>query len=134
MSATQHGEIFWVLYLVGKEKADSFYTLLAKVDVITKEQVVCFGRMSTKLEELQKIAVLAINIANNLNLQETVSDSLRELQKIRPLGPSGWVYKLSWGPKVLGARAGKQKSLQPSCIDNESLFLAIVLKPPACLF
>jgi len=83
MSATQHGEIFWVLYLVGKEKADSFYTLLAKVDVITKEQVVCFGRISTKLEELQKIAVLAINIANNLNLQETVSDSLRELQKIR---------------------------------------------------
>ena len=52
MSATQHGEIFWVLYLVGKEKADSFYTLLAKVDVITKEQVVCFGRISTKFEEL----------------------------------------------------------------------------------
>jgi hypothetical protein len=69
----QDEEIFWILYLVGKKKADSFQRLLASVDIVTEEQVVCFRRKSAILEQPQQVVILAMNITANLNLQKVVS-------------------------------------------------------------
>jgi hypothetical protein len=80
--ATQDEEIFWVLYPVGKKKADSFQRLFASVNVVTQEQVVCFGRISAIIEESQNIIVLAMNITTNLNLQEDISKQSSELHTI----------------------------------------------------
>ncbi len=73
MVASQDEEIFWVFYLVGQKEADSFQRLLASIDIVTKEQVVCFGRKSAILEQSQQIVILAMNIATNLNLRKFVS-------------------------------------------------------------
>lgn len=80
MPPTQYEEIFWILYFVGKKKADRFQRLPAPVDVVTQEQVVCFGRISATLEDSQKFEVLAIDIAANLNLQEAINEGSKKLQ------------------------------------------------------
>ena len=67
MVATQDEEIFWILYFVGKKKADSFQRLLAPIDIVTEEQVVCFGRKSAILEQSQQVIILAMNITANLD-------------------------------------------------------------------
>jgi hypothetical protein len=40
--------------------------LLASVDVISKEEVVCLGRKAAVLEEAEEIIVLAVNITADL--------------------------------------------------------------------
>lgn len=64
--ATQNEEVFGVLDLVGKQKADSLERLLASVNVITQEEVVGFGREATVFKEPQQIIILAVNVAANL--------------------------------------------------------------------
>jgi hypothetical protein len=49
--AAQDEEVFGVLDLVCQEKADCLEGLLATVDVVTEEEVVCLRRESTVLEE-----------------------------------------------------------------------------------
>lgn len=65
--AAQDEEVFGVLDLVCQQKADSLEGLLATVDVVTEEEVVCLGWESTVLEEAEKIVVLAVNVTANLN-------------------------------------------------------------------
>jgi len=45
--ASQEEKVLWVLDLVAEEQSDCLDRLLATVDVVTKEQVVCFGRETT---------------------------------------------------------------------------------------
>lgn len=60
-------EIFGVLDLVREQEADRFERLLATVDIVSQEQVVGLRRETTILEEAQKIVVLPVNIAANLD-------------------------------------------------------------------
>ena len=63
MVTSKDEEIFWVLDLVGKKKADCLQRLLPSVDVISKEQVVGFWWETTVFEEPKKVIVLAMDIA-----------------------------------------------------------------------
>jgi len=64
--AAENEEVLGVLDLVGQEKADGLEGLLATVDVVTEEKVVCLGRESTVLEETEKVVVLAVNVTADL--------------------------------------------------------------------
>lgn len=68
MVTTQDEEILWILYFVGKKKADSFQGLFASIDIVAQEQVVCFRRKSTILEQPQQVVILAMNITADLDL------------------------------------------------------------------
>lgn len=77
--ATQNEEVFGVLDLVGKQKADSLERLLASVNVITQEEVVGFGREATVLKEPQQIIILAVDVAADLDGSlELEQDGLRD--------------------------------------------------------
>jgi hypothetical protein len=65
--AAEDEKVLWVLDLVGEEKADGLKRLLATVDVVTKEEVVGFGREPAIFEEPEKIIVLSVDIAANLD-------------------------------------------------------------------
>lgn len=67
MVATENEEVFGVLDFVCEEQADGFQRLLASIDVITKEEVVCLWRESTILEQTQQIIVLAVNVTADLD-------------------------------------------------------------------
>ena len=67
--AAQDEEVFGVLDLVCQEKADGLEGLLATVDVVTKEEVVCLRGESTVLEETEKIVVLAVNVTADLEFK-----------------------------------------------------------------
>lgn len=53
MVATQNEEVLGVLDLVGQEKADGLERLLATVDVVTKEQVVCLWGETAVFEQAE---------------------------------------------------------------------------------
>lgn len=59
-------EVLRVLDLVGQKQADSLEGLLAAVDVVTEEKVVCLGWEATILEQAKEIVVLAVNISTDL--------------------------------------------------------------------
>ena len=65
--ASQDKEIFRVLDLVGKEQADSFERLLASIDIVPQEQIICLRRESTILEQTEEIVILAVNITADLS-------------------------------------------------------------------
>lgn len=64
--AAKNEEVFGVLDLVCEEQADGLEGLLAAVDIVTEEKVVCFGREATVLEQAQEIVVLSMYITANL--------------------------------------------------------------------
>lgn len=66
MIPTEDEEVFWVLDLVREEQANGFKGLLASVDVVPKEEVVCFGWKSSVFKQAEKIVILAMNITTNL--------------------------------------------------------------------
>lgn len=66
MIPTEDEEVFWVLDLVREEQANGFKGLLASVDVVPKEEVVCFGWESSVFKQAEKIVILAMNITTNL--------------------------------------------------------------------
>jgi hypothetical protein len=49
--AAQHEEVLRVLDFVREQKADGLERLLAAVDVVAEEEVVCFGRESAVFKE-----------------------------------------------------------------------------------
>lgn len=49
--ASQDEEVFGVFDLVGEEEADCLKGLFSPVDVVTKEEVVCFWREAAILEQ-----------------------------------------------------------------------------------
>lgn len=63
---TQDEEILWILDLVREKQANCFKRLFASVDVVPKEQVVCFGWESSVLKEAEKVVILAMNITTDL--------------------------------------------------------------------
>lgn len=71
--ASQDEEVLRVLDLVREEEADSLQRLLAAVDVVSKEQVIRLGREATILKEPQKVIVLSMDVAANLNRSQGVS-------------------------------------------------------------
>lgn len=74
MVTAQNEEVLWVLDLVCQKKADGLEGLLATIDVITEEEVVCFRRETTVLEQAQKVVVLSVDVTTDL--QAFVSLSL----------------------------------------------------------
>ena len=62
MVATEQEKVLWVLDFVAQEKTYRFDRLLAAVDIVTKEQIVGFGRESAILEDPQQIIVLTMHI------------------------------------------------------------------------
>lgn len=64
--ATQNEEVLGVLDLVGQEKADGLERLLATVDVVTKEQVVCLWGKAAVFEQAEEVIVLTVDVAADL--------------------------------------------------------------------
>ena len=62
MVATEQEKVLWVLDFVAQEETNRFDRLLAAVDIVTKEQIVGFGRESAILEDPQQIIVLTMHI------------------------------------------------------------------------
>jgi hypothetical protein len=65
--AAEDEEVLGVLDLVCQQKADGLEGLLAAVDVVTEEEVVCLRWEAAVLEQAQKIVVLAVNVTANLH-------------------------------------------------------------------
>jgi hypothetical protein len=65
--AAENEEILRVLDLVCEKQANGFQGLLATVDIVTEEEVVCFRWEAAVLEQAQKIVVLPMYITANLN-------------------------------------------------------------------
>ena len=64
--AAQQKEILRILDLVGEQQADSFKTLLAAIDVVAEEEIVGLRGESAVLEQTEKIVILTVNVAANL--------------------------------------------------------------------
>ena len=47
------------------EESDSLDRVVATIDVVTHEEVVCVGRLSTNFEKLAQIVELSVDIATN---------------------------------------------------------------------
>ena len=60
---SQDEKVLRILNLVGQEQADGFKRLLASVDVVPKEEVVCFRGETTVFEEAEKVVVLAMYVS-----------------------------------------------------------------------
>lgn len=66
MVSTENEEVFRVLDLVGQQKADGLKRLLASINIVTKEQIVCFGWEAAIFKETEEIVVLAVNVTADL--------------------------------------------------------------------
>ena len=76
MISSQDEEVFWILDLVGQEQADSLQRLLATIDVVSEEEVVCFWWEATVLEQSKQIIVLPVNVATNLEVVSVLAHPL----------------------------------------------------------
>lgn len=63
---TQDEEILWILDLVCEKQANSFKRLFASINVVSKEEVICFGWKSSVFKEAEKVVILAMNIPTDL--------------------------------------------------------------------
>lgn len=59
-------EVFRILNLVGEEEADGLQRLLASINVISKEEIICLWREAAVLEQTEKIIVLAVDVTTDL--------------------------------------------------------------------
>jgi hypothetical protein len=66
MIATENEEVLRILDLVGKQQADCLKRLLPSVNIVAKKQIVGFWWEAAILEETQKVIVLAVDVAANL--------------------------------------------------------------------
>lgn len=67
MVTPEDEEVLGILDLVGEKEADGFERLLASVDVIAEEEIVCFGREATVLEQTEQVVVLTVDVAADLD-------------------------------------------------------------------
>lgn len=67
---TQDEEILWILDLVCEKQANSFKRLFASINVVSKEEVICFGWKSSVFKEAEKVVILAMNIPTDLQRVE----------------------------------------------------------------
>lgn len=66
MVTTEDEEVFGILDLVCKQKADGLQRLLASVNIVTEEEVVCLWWKAAVLKKAQKVVVLAVDITTDL--------------------------------------------------------------------
>lgn len=78
---TQDEEVLWILDLVREKQANGFKRLFASVDVVPKEEVICFRWESPIFKEAEKVVILAMDITTDLQqAKQSVSNDL-ECQK-----------------------------------------------------
>ncbi len=64
--AAENEEVLWILDLVREKQADGFERLLAAVDIVAEEEVVCLWWEAAIFKQAQKIVVLAVDVAADL--------------------------------------------------------------------
>ena len=67
MIASQKKEVLREFDFVSQQKAYSFQRLLASVNVITEEKIICIRWESTEFEDSQEIGELPVDITTDLN-------------------------------------------------------------------
>lgn len=63
MVAAEDGDSFTIADLEGHQQRHCLHRVVAAIDVVTHEQVICVGRPSTYSEQLHKIVKLSVDIA-----------------------------------------------------------------------
>lgn len=66
MVPTQDEEVLWILDLVREKQANGLKRLFTSIDVVPKEEIVCFGWESSVFEEAEKVVILAMDITADL--------------------------------------------------------------------
>lgn len=66
MIAAEDEEIFRVFDLVCKEQADCLQRLLASIDIVAQEEVVCFRGEAAVLEQTEEVVILPVYITTDL--------------------------------------------------------------------
>ena len=69
--ATEDEEVFRVFDLVCEQQTDGLERLLASINVITKEEVVCLRREPAIFEQTKEVIVLAVNVTTDLRGHES---------------------------------------------------------------
>lgn len=79
MIATQDEKVLWVFDLVGEQQADGLQRLLASVNIVPKEEIVCLWWEATILEQTEKVVILTMDVTtylrSNQNQPVRVSNS-----------------------------------------------------------
>jgi hypothetical protein len=73
--AAQDKEVLGVFDLVGQEQADGLQGLLASVDVIAQEEVVCLRREATVFEQTEEVIVLTVDVTTDLSTRHVSLDA-----------------------------------------------------------
>jgi len=87
--AAEDEEVLGVLDLVCEKQADGLERLLASVDVVAKESVVCLRRKSAIFKETEEIVVLAMNITADLRARDSSQHII--LQRIKEQSGTRWL-------------------------------------------
>ncbi len=66
MVPTQDEEILWILDLVREKQANGLKRLFTSIDVVPKEEIICFGWESSVFKEAEKVVILAMDITADL--------------------------------------------------------------------
>lgn len=66
MVTAEDEEVFRIFNLICQEQADGLKGLLASVDVISEEEIVCFRWEASILKQAEKIVILAVDITTYL--------------------------------------------------------------------
>ena len=61
--AAEQEEVLWVLDLVAEEEANRLDWLFTAVDVVTKEEIVCFRWEASIFEDSKEIVILSVHVA-----------------------------------------------------------------------
>jgi hypothetical protein len=67
----QDEEVLGVLDLVGQQQADGLERLLASVDVVAQEEVVCFWWEAAIFEQAEEVIILAVDVSTDLHAQRS---------------------------------------------------------------
>lgn len=104
MIASEQEKVLGVLDFVSEQEAHGLEGLLATVDVVSQEEVVCIGGEATVFEQSEQVVVLPVNIT----YKNTISSHLQYFNIYRPK-----TLKASWKgaylPQILmGASSSKR--------------------------
>ena len=78
MVAPQDEEVLGVLDFVGEQEPDGLEGLLAAVDVVPEEEVVCFWWKSTIFKQTEEVIVLAVNVTCVIFFFGGLAQSIKE--------------------------------------------------------
>jgi hypothetical protein len=79
--AAEDEEVFRVLDLVCQQQADGLQRLLSAINVVSEEQIVCFGREAAVLEQAEQIIVLSVDVTADLSMGSALALK-RKMQKV----------------------------------------------------